>query len=87
MPSVRLAFAIWIAGTGLLLFLGALENRRLVDYCKGSPEVAAGGDSLSCLEPQHWFSETVIAGALVLLEIALLVVLGVALHRRRERHA
>ena len=84
-PSVRVASAIWIAGTALLLLLAVMEYRRLVDYCEGSPEVAAGGDALSCLEPQHWFSEAVIGGGLVLLEIALLVVLGAALHRRGDR--
>jgi hypothetical protein len=70
-----------------LLFLAVMEYRRLADYCEGSPEVAAGGDALSCLEPQHWSSEAFIAGVLLLLEIALLVVLGAALHRRGKRRA
>jgi hypothetical protein len=83
-PSIRLASALWIGGTAILLSLAVLEYRRLVDYCEDSPEVAAGGDALSCLEPQHWLSEAMIAGVLLLLEIALLVVLGAALRRKRR---
>jgi hypothetical protein len=86
-PSVRLASALWIGGTAILLFLAVLEYRRLVDYCEDTPEVLAGGDALSCLEPQHWLSEAVIAGVLLLLEIALLVVFGAALRRRKRRPA
>lgn len=83
MPSVRLASSLLIAGTAVLSFLALKEYRRLVDYCEGSPEVIAGGDRLSCLEPQHWFAETAIASALILLEISLFVVLGAAIHHRR----
>jgi hypothetical protein len=88
MPSIRVAAAILAAGTGLLSFLAIREYRSLVDYCEGSPEVAAGGDNLSCLEPQHWFAEAAIFGVLLLLEVALLVVLGAAVvHRRKQRRA
>jgi hypothetical protein len=85
MPSVRLASVLLIIGTGFLSFLAVREYGRLVDYCEGSPEVAAGGDELSCLEPQHWFAESVIAAVLILLEVALVVVFVAAIHRRRRQ--
>lgn len=58
---------------------------RTSAYCEGSPEVAAGGDELSCLEPQHWFSESVIAAVLILLEVAVVVVFAAAIHRQRRQ--
>ena len=86
MPSVRLASALVIAGTAVLSFLALWEYRSLVDYCEGSREVAAGGDNLSCLEPYHWFSVAAIAGVLLLLEVAVWIVFGAAIVRRREQH-
>jgi hypothetical protein len=85
MPSVRLALAIFVGGTVMLALLAYLEYGRLVDYCEGSPEVAAGGDSLSCLEPQHWNAEAFIFGVLGLLELALLVVVGAAVVHARSQ--
>jgi hypothetical protein len=87
MPSIRLASAILVVGNAILAFFAYREYQSLLDYCEGSPEVVAGGDRFSCLEPQHWF--TVGFGLLValLLEVALLVVVGVAVvHWRSTRY-
>jgi hypothetical protein len=85
MPSVRLALAIFAGGTAVLAVLAYREYGRLVDYCEGSPEVMAGGDSLSCLEPQHWAAESFIFGFLALLEVSLIVVVGAAVVHSRSR--
>jgi hypothetical protein len=84
-PSVRLAFAIFVAGTTVLAFLAYRWYRSHVDYCEDSPEVAAGGDALACLEPQHWFALQAVLAVLLLLEIALAIVVGAALVHRRRR--
>ena len=84
MPSVRLASAIFIAGTAVLAFLAYRGHQSLVDYCEGSPEVAAGGEGLSCLEPQHWTTIVAGVGLLLMLEIGLSVVLGAAIVNRRR---
>jgi hypothetical protein len=84
-PSVRLALAIFGAGTTILAFLAYRWYQFHVDYCEDSPEVSAGGDALSCLEPQHWFALQAVLAVLLLLEIALAVVVGAAVvHRRRN---
>jgi hypothetical protein len=85
MPSIRLAVAIFAVGNALFAFLGYREYRSLLDYCEDSPEVRAGGDSLSCLEPQHWFAIQFELLALLLLEIALVVVVGASVVHWRRR--
>jgi hypothetical protein len=85
MPSIRLSLAIFFVGSAILAFLAYRGYRYHVDYCEGSPEVAAGGDSLSCLEPQHWSAALVMLSVVVLLEIALVVVVGAAVVYRRSR--
>lgn len=53
---LRLAVPIFGVGTALLTFLAYRRYQSLVDYCRDSPEVEAGGDKLSCLEPGNWFA-------------------------------
>jgi hypothetical protein len=84
MPSVRLALAILAGGTAFLSHFAYRLYQSMVNYCEGSPEVAAGGDKLSCLEPQHWFANSAIFGVLVLLEVALVVVVGAAVVHSRS---
>ena len=86
MPSVRLALAIFAVGTAAVAYAALRLYRSMVEYCDGSPEVAAGGDRLSCLEPQHWFADAVAFGVLALLELALVVVVGAAVVRARGTH-
>jgi hypothetical protein len=85
MPSVRLALPLFVGGTGLLAVLAQRAYASMVDYCEGSPEVAAGGDELSCLEPQHWFANSMIFGVLALLELSLIVVVGAAVVHARSK--
>jgi hypothetical protein len=85
MPSVRLALAIFAGGTVVLAFLAYRLYESMVEYCEGSPEVAAGGDRFSCLEPQHWFADAVFFGLLALLELALVVVVGAAVVHARGK--
>ena len=85
MPSIRLAVAVFVAGTAILTVFGYRQYRSLLDYCEGSPEVTAGGDSLSCLEPPHWFAIQFVVLVALLLEIALVVVVGAAVVHRRSR--
>jgi len=85
MPSVRLALAIFAGGTAVLAYLADRLYQSMVNYCEGSPEVAAGGDKLSCLEPQHWSANAAIFGFLALLEVALVVVVGAAVVHSRGR--
>jgi hypothetical protein len=54
--QVRIALAIFAIGSTLLAFLTYRRYQSLVDYCSDSPEVASGGDKLSCLEPGNWFA-------------------------------
>jgi hypothetical protein len=84
MPSIRLALTIFVGGTVLLTLLAYRWYESMVEYCEGSPEVAAGGDSLSCREPQHWFADGVLFGGLALLELGLVVVVGVAVVHARS---
>jgi hypothetical protein len=84
MPSVRLTLAIFAAGNALLGFAVYHEYRSLASYCDGSPEVAAGGDKFSCLEPQHWFSIEFEAFVLLILWIASAVTLGAAIVHDRN---
>lgn len=83
--STRLALALFVGGNATLAFLAYLEYRYLIDYCRDSPEVRAGGGSLSCLEPQHWFAINFELLVLLLLETALAVVVGAAIVRSRNK--
>jgi hypothetical protein len=85
MPSVRLALAIFVVGNAVLAVLAYRGYQSLLDYCEDSPEVAMGGDSLSCLEPQHWFTVQFALLVLLLFEIAVAVVVGAAVVRSRRR--
>ena len=88
MPSVRLALAIFAVGSTVLAAVAFWAYRSALDYCKGSYEVRSGGDGLSCLEPQHWFTINVGILGVLLLELALVVVVGAAVvHARRKGDA
>ena len=67
-----------------MVFLAYRGYESLVGYCEGSPELRAGGDKLSCLEPQHWSAVGAGSLVLVILEVSLGVLLGAAaLHQRK----
>jgi uncharacterized membrane protein YedE/YeeE len=85
---VRLGMAIFVLGTAILAFLAYREYQYHVDSCKDSPEVAAGGDKLSCLEPYNWFAIHLGVFALLLAELGLATLLAAGLFRRlkRRRH-
>jgi hypothetical protein len=85
LPSIRLAVAIFVVGNAILAFFAYRGYASLRDYCEGSPEVTAGGDRFSCLEPPHWFAINMALLALLLLEIALVVVVGAAVVHSRRR--
>jgi hypothetical protein len=73
-----------LAGIGIVAFLG-YRVYGLTD-CSGSPEVLAGGDRFSCLEPYNWFAINMSAVFLALFGVsfvALLVVHLVQLRRNR----
>jgi hypothetical protein len=85
---VRLALAIFGVGTVLLAFVAYREYGSLVDYCSDSPEVAAGGDKFSCLEPQHWFAIQLELLVLVLAELVLAtLVVGGLVRWQKQRPA
>ena len=70
----------------MLAFFAYRAYSSLIDYCEGSPEVIAGGDRFSCLEPPHWFSIQLGLLLALFVEIAVLVVMGAAvIHWRRRR--
>ena len=75
---------MFVAGAVGLVLLGYLEYRRLIDYCEGSPEVEAGGDRFSCLEPYNWMAEagSVLGGVIVLIGLGILVVVAFGRDRR-----
>lgn len=85
MGSTRIWIAALFAGTALLVFLAWRWYETHVDYCKDSPEVAAGGDALSCMEPQHWMAFNVVLGFLALVEITLVVATAFMVVRLRRR--
>lgn len=75
---------VFVAGTASLAFLVVREYRSLSRYCEGSPEVSAGGDRYSCLEPYNWLAIEVGAAFALFLELCLVVLLLVALVRWRR---
>jgi hypothetical protein len=77
-PSIRCAVVIFVAANAFLAWFVHREYRSLVEYCKDSPEVQQGGDRFSCLEPPNWFAINVALLFLLLLEIALVTVVGAA---------
>jgi hypothetical protein len=70
---VRIALAIFGAGSAVLAFLTYRRYQSLVDYCSDSPEVASGGDNLSCLEPYNWFAIQIELLVLLVAELGLAV--------------
>jgi hypothetical protein len=86
MPSIKVAVTIFVIGNAVLVWFAHREYSSLVEYCEDSLEVQLGGDRLSCLEPYNWpwiYMEMLFA---LLLEIALLVVVGAAVvHWRGKR--
>ena len=72
---MRFAIAIFGIGTAVLVLLAYRLYQSQVDYCKGSPEVTAGGDKFSCLEPQHWFADALGVSFLLLMELGLAILL------------
>jgi hypothetical protein len=76
---IRLAMAIFVVGTATLAFLAYRLYQSQVDYCKDSPEVAAGGDKFSCLEPQHWFANALALSFFLLIELGLAILLAAGL--------
>jgi hypothetical protein len=88
---IRLAVPIFVVGTVVLAFLAYRLYQSQVDYCKDSPEVSAGGDKFSCLEPQHWFANALAGSFLLLMELGLTTLLTGGLvrwqkQRRINRH-
>jgi hypothetical protein len=73
---MRLAMAVFGVGTAILAFLAYRLYQSQVDYCKDSPEVSAGGDKFSCLEPQHWFANALAVSFLLLMELGLAILLA-----------
>ena len=86
---LRLVLPIFALATALLAFLAYRWYQSHVDYCRDSPEVAAGGDALSCLEPGNWAAFNAAYAALLLAELGLTVFLAAGLVNRwkRQRHS
>jgi hypothetical protein len=85
---VRIALAVCGAGSALLAFLTYRRYQSLVDYCSDSPEVASGGDKLSCLEPGNWFAIHLELLVLLVAELGLFVlVLGGFVRWQKRRPA
>lgn len=83
---IRFATAIFVAGTAIIALLAYRSYQGHVDYCEGSPEVEAGGDKFSCLEPQHWFAFQLELLVLLLAQLGLAVMLVASFaHRRKQR--
>jgi hypothetical protein len=78
---IRLAVPMFGVGTGILAFLAYRRYQSLVDYCSDSPEVVAGGDELSCLEPYNWFAIQFEVLVLLVAELGLAIILAVGLVR------
>jgi hypothetical protein len=72
---IRLAVPIFGVGTAMLMLLAYGRYRSLVDYCRDSPEVEAGGDKLSCLEPYNWFAIQFELLVLLLAQVGLAILL------------
>jgi hypothetical protein len=80
------ATAIFGVGTAILAFLAYRMYQSLVAYCNDSPEVAAGGDKLSCLEPYNWFAIQLEVLVLLSIELGLATILVVGVvHWRKQR--
>jgi hypothetical protein len=78
--------AIFGVGTAILAILAYRRYQSLVDYCRDSPEVAAGGDKLSCLEPYNWFAIQLEVLVLLSAELGLATILVVGVvHWRKQR--
>ena len=87
----RLALPIFGVVTAILAFLAYRLYQSQVSYCEDSPEVSAGGDKFSCLEPQHWFANALAVSFLLLMELGLTMLLAGGLvrwqkQRRIDRH-
>lgn len=82
---IRLASAIFTAGTAILAFLAYRWYESHVEYCRGSPEVERGGDQLSCLEPQHWFAFDLALLVLLIVELGLAILLASSLVRWKNQ--
>jgi hypothetical protein len=82
---IRIAIAIFGVGTAILAFLAYRLYQSQVDYCKDSPEVSAGGDKFSCLEPQHWFANALALSFFLLIELGLATTLAVGFVRWRKQ--
>jgi hypothetical protein len=83
--QIRLAVSIFCAGTAIVGFLAYRGYQSSVDYCIGSPEVRAGGDELSCLEPQHWFAVGFAFLVLLLAQLGLATMLAGGLVRWQKQ--
>jgi hypothetical protein len=82
---VRIVVLIFCAGNAIVGFLAYRGYQSSVDYCIGSPEVRAGGDELSCLEPQHWFAIGLAFLVLLLAELGLATMLAGGLVRWQKQ--
>ena len=84
---MRADVLIFAAGSATLAFLGYRLYQSEVGACKDSPEVADGGDKLSCLEPGNLFANALAAAFLLLIELGLasLVVGGFVRWRGQRR--
>jgi hypothetical protein len=82
---LRYASAIFGVGTVVLTFLAYRLYQSQVDACKDSPEVAAGGDKFSCLEPGNWFANALAVSFLLLMELGLVIFLSGGLARWHQQ--
>jgi len=80
------AMAVFGIGTPVLAFLAYRLYQSEVNACKDSPEVAAGGDKYSCLEPGNLFANALAALFLVIMELGLAAMAaGGLVHWWKER--
>jgi hypothetical protein len=84
---IPIGTAIFGVGTAILALLAYREYQYHVDYCRDSPEVRAGGDELSCLEPYNWFAIHLEALVFLAAELGLATILvgGVVRWRNSNR--
>ncbi len=83
---MRFAIAVFGIGTAVLAFLAYRLYQSEVNACKDSPEVAAGGDKYSCLEPGNLFANALAALFLVVMELGLAtMVAGGLVHWWKQR--
>jgi hypothetical protein len=81
------AIGTFAIGTATVAYLAHHEYQATVNYCKGSPEVAAGGGKFSCLEPYNWpwIDMEILFAIIVELGLVVLLVTGLGVGLRGWR--